>query len=131
MRNFRFFYIFLFFLFLSIFPVFSSDSISKLEIYPRPVELSLGDSFLLQAVGKNDEGTILPLLIVSWSVEPSELGRFSSINGIKTTFTAERKGKGKLILRYKDIICEQEIIIYDTLPPYNDIWPGRKQGEIL
>ncbi|MEQ8188407.1 MAG: hypothetical protein ABRQ39_10605 [Candidatus Eremiobacterota bacterium] len=106
-------------------PVFSSGSVSKLEIYPWPVELSEGDSFLLQAVGRNDEGSVVPLQIVSWSVEPEELGRFSSINAIKTTFTAEKKGKGKLTVKYGDILCEKEIIVYDTFPPYNDLWPVR------
>jgi len=106
-------------------PVFSSGSISKLDIYPWPLELSEGDSFLLQAVGRNEEGVVVPLQIVSWSVEPEELGRFSSINAIKTTFTAEKKGKGKLTVKYGDILCEKEIIIYDTFPPYNDLWPVR------
>jgi len=110
-------------------PVFSSGSISKLEIYPWPVELSEGDAFLLQAVGRNDEGSVVPLQIVSWSVEPEELGRFSSINAIKTTFTAEKKGKGKLTVKYGDILCEKEIIVYDTFPPYNDLWPVRNSEE--
>lgn len=107
----------------------TSGYISKLEIYPSPVELSEGDSFLLQAVGRNEEGVVVPLQIVSWSVEPEELGRFSSINSIKTTFTAEKKGKGTLIVKYGDILCEKEIIIYDTFPPYNDLWPVRNSEQ--
>ncbi|HPZ09795.1 MAG TPA: hypothetical protein PL110_16980 [Candidatus Eremiobacteraeota bacterium] len=125
MRKFCIFLIFL----LILSPARSSDAISKLEIYPRPVEFSQGDTFFLQAVGRNEEGKVLPLLMVFWSVEPKELGRFSSINTIKTSFTAEKKGKGKLILRCENITCEEDIIIYDTFPPYNDIWPVRK-GEM-
>ncbi len=106
--------------------MYTSGYISKLEIYPSPVELSEGDSFLLQAVGRNEEDVVVPLQIVSWSVEPEELGRFSSINSIKTTFTAEMKGKGTLMVKYGDIFCKKEIIIYDTFPPYNDLWPVRK-----
>jgi hypothetical protein len=104
-----------------------ASSIAKLEVFPRPVELSVGDTVNLKVIGRAEDGSILPLLYPLWSVEPQELGRFSSINSPEISFTAEKKGKGKLIIIYGDVKSEQEIIVYDTLPPYNDIWPPRSQ----
>lgn len=104
-----------------------ASEIVKLEVFPRPVEISMGDTVNLKVIARGEDGKILPLLYPVWSVEPGELGRFSSINSPEISFTAEKNGKGKLIVRYGEIKSEQEIIIYDTLPPYNDIWPPRKQ----
>ena len=115
------------FLFLIFSPAVFSGEIVSLEIYPRPVELSVGDEVLLRVVGRNSEGRIFPVLFPVWSVDEKELGRFSSLNEPVTTFTAEKKGKGKIFVLFGDVLCEQEIIIYDTLPPANDLWPKRNE----
>lgn len=104
-----------------------ASEIVKLEVFPRPVEISVGDTVDLKVIARGEDGKILPLLYPVWSVEPQDLGRFSSINSPAISFTAEKKGKGKLIITYGEIKSEQEIIVYDTLPPYNDIWPPRNQ----
>ena len=126
MRIVNFFILILFFI--SYCPSEASEIIS-IEIYPRPVEISVGDTVLLRAVGKDAEGKIIELLFPLWSVDNNDLGRFYSINDTIISFTAEKKGKGRIIVKSGNVTGEEEIIIYDTLPPYNDIWPVRKSDK--
>jgi len=126
MKFFRSFLLSLFII-LIISPVIFPSEIVSLEVYPRPLELSVGDTILFKVVARNIEGRVFPVLFPQWSVEQKDLGRFSSLNEPVTTFTAEKAGKGKIIVLYGEVKGEQEIIIYDTLPPYNDIWPKRME----
>ncbi len=115
------------FICLTVSPVIFPSDIVSLEVYPRPLELSVGDTILFKVVARNSEGRVFSVLFPQWSVDQKDLGRFSSLNEPVTTFTAEKAGKGKIIVSYGEVKGEQEIIIYDTLPPYNDIWPKRME----
>jgi hypothetical protein len=82
-----------------------------LQIEPAgDINLGIGDSFNLKAIVRNIKMEEIKES-VRWSVSPSSLGSFESVNSKNTVFTAETSGTGEITLSCQGISVSADVTI--------------------